>query len=263
MHLLQLTSSPEEIDELSSELWEAGTLGVEEIDSADRVLLLAAFHHRNDSLLRRFGAYSPAWREVAEIDWIEETHRAWPARAIGNRLFLAPGWCTHPTPPGRIRIVHNPGQASGTGEHPCTQLALLALENRLGAGATVADIGTGSGILSIAALRLGAARAISADIDGDALHVARESFSLNALEAELVAGSANCLADGIADITVANISGAVLLSIMEDLLRITRAGGCLVLAGFPESELYAFQQLFPSGDIAIQGEWCSIIVKLS
>jgi ribosomal protein L11 methyltransferase len=251
------------VDELSSELWGAGTVGVQEIEASDGMLLIAAFECRDDLLIRQFHAHNPEWQHEAETDWIEQTHRAWPPRAIGQKLFLAPPWCSDTTPPDRIRIAHNPGQASGTGEHPCTQLALSALENCIQPGVTVADIGTGSGILSIAALQLVAARAISLDTDEAALHVARENFSLNAIEPQLVVGSADCLADQVADITVANISGTVLLSILDDLLRITRRSGRLILTGFPEPELHAFRELFPNGTVAGIGEWRCITAELS
>lgn len=236
---------------------------MQEIDSADKVLLIAAFENRDDSLIPRFSGFSPEWREVMEIDRIEQTHRAWPPRQIGEKLFLAPPWCTDPTPSGRIRIIHNPGQASGTGEHPCTQLALAALETCILPGNIVADIGTGSGILSIAALRLGAARAISVDYDETALHVARENLSLNGLNALLAAGSADCLADQIADIAIANISGTVLLSILDHLLRVTRRDGRLILTGFPEAELRAFQELLPPAEVSMLGGWCCLTIELS
>jgi ribosomal protein L11 methyltransferase len=255
VYSLRLTCSPEQVDDLSAELWAAGTAGVEEIELCDRVLLIAAFEQRDDSLLRFFQAQ---WQAEPEVDWIGQTHRAWPPRAIGNRLFLAPPWSADPTPPGRIRMIHNPGLASGTGEHPCTQLALAALENCTQPGSVVADIGTGSGVLSIAALRLGAARAISVDTDEAALHVARENFSLNALAPRLVTGSADCLADQVADMTVANISGTVLFSLLNDLLRITRR--VLILTGFPESELRAFQ--FRDASTSAMGDWRCITVPL-
>lgn len=263
MYSLRLTCSPEEIDELSAELWDAGTVGVEEIDAAEHAHLIGVFELRDESLLRRFGRYSPEWNVVPELDWVEESYRAWPPREIGRRLFVAPPWCTEPTPPGRMRIVHNPGQASGTGEHPSTQLALAALENWVRPGDTVVDIGTGSGILSIAALRLGAARVLGVDTDETALYVARENFSLNALEPLLVAGSADNISDRIADITAANISGSVLLSILEHILRITRTGGRVILTGFPEPELPVFQQLFPIAEVSSLAVWRCITAELS
>lgn len=130
-------------------------------------------------------------------------------------------------------------------------------------GLTVADIGAGSGILSIAALRLGAGRAICVDTDKNALQVARENFSLNDLAALLVAGSADCIADECTDITVANMNGSVLFSILEDLLRITRGAGRLILTGFPESELPAFEQLFPGAEISAIGDWRCLTISIS
>ena len=263
MRSLHLTCSPERVEEISAELWDAGTLGVEEVDLADQVLLIACFEKRDDSLLSNFAPYRPEWGELPAINWIEETHRGWPPRQIGGRLFLAVPWCTDPTPHGRTRVLHNPSQASGTGEHPCTQLALAALEKFIQPGSTVADIGTGSGIVSMAALRLGAARAIAVDTDENALLVARENFSLNGLEPSLVCGSANCLSDQIADVTVANINATVLLSIMDELLRITRPMGRLILTGFPSAESHVVRHIFPEVEFSMQDGWCSIVAALS
>ena len=262
MYSLLLTCTSAEIESISAELWEAGTLGIHEVDSGDEVLLIAGFEtdHRRAQLIDRFHA---EWRDEPATDWIAETHRAWPSREIGARLFLAPSWCTDPTPPGRERIVHVPSLACGTGEHPCTQLALLALEKFVRPNTTLIDIGTGSGILAIAALRLGAARAIGLDTDESALSTARENFSLNAFEPLLIAGSAECVSDGIADITIANITGSVLLSMFDELLRITKGNGHLILTGFPEPELAPFQQLLPGAEISSLAEWSCVTATLS
>jgi ribosomal protein L11 methyltransferase len=258
MYSLLLTCTSAEIEPVSAELWDAGTLGIEELDSGGETQLVAAFASHQPALLARFATYSPQWRLAPPMDWIAETHRAWPARAIGERLFLAPPWCHDPTPPGRHRIIHNPGLACGTGEHPCTQLALVALEKLVRPDTTLIDIGTGSGMLAIAALKLGAGRAIGLDRDQTALQTARENFSLNALEALLIAGSADCLTDHIADITIANINATVLLAIFDDLLRITRRNGQLILTGFPEPELAPFRQLLPGAEISTLSGWSCV-----
>ena len=151
------------------------------------VVLIATFEtneHRAE-LLRRFAHHTPAWEQETLTDWIQHTRDAWPARIVGAKLFLAPKWCNDPTPEGRERIVHNPGQACGTGEHSCTQLALRALEECVTADSRVIDVGTGSGILAIAAVRLGAASAIGVDINEASLHTARENFLLNDLTPKL------------------------------------------------------------------------------
>ena len=243
------------IESISAELWEAGTLGIEELDSTCETHLIAAFPSRQADLLERFATYAPQWRMAPRVDWVAETHRAWPGREIGERLFLAPPWCGDPTPTGRERIVHVPGLACGTGEHPCTQLALMALEKFVRPNTKLIDIGTGSGILALAALRLGAASAIGVDPDEAALSTARENFLLNHLPWLLVTGSADCLADESAGIVIANINATVLLSIFDDLLRITRSGDRLILTGFTATELPPFQQLLPRAEISTLAEW--------
>jgi ribosomal protein L11 methyltransferase len=265
MYSLRMTCSSEQVDRLSGELWEAGTCGIQEISDDQGIVLVAAFERNENrsALLRRFVQHAPKWKHENATDWIQHTRDAWPARLVGARLFLAPKWCTDPTPEGRERIVHNPGQACGTGEHPCTQLALRALEDGIVPGSRVVDIGTGSGILAIAALRLRAALAIGMDIDEASLHAARENFLLNDLTPQLVAGSVGAAADAWADITVANISGTVLLSMLDELLRITSVNGRLILTGFAEGECQALQTYFPDAIVSRINGWRCLVANVS
>jgi ribosomal protein L11 methyltransferase len=265
MFSLRLKCTPSEVDLISAELWEAGTVGIRELEEEKGVFLIASFETNaaRTDLLNRFAGRDTHWVQEDSTDWIEATHRAWPARAIGQRIFLAPPWCLDDTPAGRIRIVHNPGLACGTGEHPCTQLALSALEKANPPGKIVVDLGTGSGMLAIAALCLGASTAIGIDTDEAALAAARENFALNSLPPLLVAGSADCLRDGCAAVTIANISATVLLSIADELLRITGPHGQLILTGFSEYELSAIQQNFGDGEITSCAEWRCLRAQLS
>ncbi len=253
MYSLHLKCRPDDVDFLSGELWEAGTVGIRELDDG----LIAGFETNDQraELLRRFGG---EWTQEDSIDWVETTERAWPARLIGKRIFLAPHWCTEVTPVDRVRIIHNPGLACGTGEHPCTQLALEAIERARVEGKTVVDIGTGSGLLAIAALRLGARMAVGVDFDEAALIAARENFELNGFSAGLAVGSADCLRE--ADVTVANISATVILSIADELLRI---GGLLILTGFSDYELPAMEATFGSGAVTESGEWRCLVLQAS
>jgi ribosomal protein L11 methyltransferase len=129
------------------------------------------------------------------------------------------------------------------------------LEHAVTPDCTVADIGTGSGILAVAALRLGARFAVATDTDRTSLDAAIENFGLNAQAANVVLGSADCLRDECADVTVANISGTVLLAIMDELLRIAKSRGHLILTGFPEWEIAPFQQLFREAAVTGINEW--------
>jgi ribosomal protein L11 methyltransferase len=127
----------------------------------------------------------------------------------------------------------------------------------------VVDIGTGSGLLAIAALRLGARTSTGLDTDEEALSAARENFKLNDLPCGLVAGSAECLRDGCAEVIIANISATVLLSIADELLRIGAESGILIVTGFTEAELPAMEQFFGGGAVTSCGEWRCLSVALS
>jgi ribosomal protein L11 methyltransferase len=258
MHSLHLTCPPQQVEELSFALWEAGTGGIREEERANLIELIAGFEDTVDRLLLS----APRWEREEDTDWIAATQQAWPGREVGARIFLAPVWNCENTPPGRMRVVHNPGGASGTGEHPCTQLALESLERCVSAGDVVLDVGTGSGILSVAALRLGARLAIGFDLDLPSLSSARENFGLNNFQPVLAAGSADCLAPDSTDVLVANISGTVLLSLADELLPAVRPGGWLILTGFPESELVVLQGAFGNGDVTEMREWRCLTLRL-
>jgi ribosomal protein L11 methyltransferase len=265
MYSLRLKCAADEVDLISGDLWEAGTAGIREIDEGDCMVLIAGFetNDQRGSLMRLFASRNARWTQEDSTDWVEETKRAWPAREIGQRIFLAPPWCVTETPAQRVRVIHNPGLACGTGEHPCTRLALNSLEAAEVAGKIVVDIGTGAGLLAIAALRLGARIVVGLDIDEAALGATRENFALNDLPYWLAAGSADCLRDGCADVTVANISATVLLSIADELLRVTGTAGRLILTGFTEDELPAVKETFGCGGVTSCGEWRCLHAQLS
>lgn len=181
--------------ELLADLYEAGTLGIIDHDYE----LEAFFEDR--SVAARFG--EP--QVVEETDWVQHTHDAWPPLLVGGRFFLVAPWRTEPTPPGRLRLEINPGLQCGTGQHPCTILCLEAMERIVRPGDAVLDVGTGSGILSMAAKLLGAGRVVACDIDPDAAKVV-----------PFFVGSVDAVRPGAFDVVVANIN--------EDVIGDMRAG---------------------------------------
>ena len=156
-------------------------------------------------------------------DWQESQ---WQAMAIGEKLWLAPPWDPATAPDGRIRIEMHAGTLFGNGDHPTTQLCLAALERRVTPGATVADIGCGSGLLSQAALLLGAGRAIGCDLD-----------PIAARQAGGYQGSVDSLQSGSIDILIANIQAGVLVELLPDIARVLKPNGIAVLSGVLEDQI--------------------------
>jgi ribosomal protein L11 methyltransferase len=261
MYSLQLTCREDAIDGLTGELWEAGTLGIHEIDQPDgTVLLVAGFDAAPAAaLMDRLRKHHPVSRREEQTDWVRHTKDMWPGREAGKTLYLAPPWSEKETPAGRQRLVHTPGLACGTGEHPCTQLAIMALEQCIRPGSWVADVGSGSGILTIAAFLLGAGLVLALDTDEHAPAVARNDFQMNRVEPLVAIGSADSAASGKFDVTVANISGTVVLAILDELMRIARPEGTLILTGFPEAESMTFETLLPGSRAETLEGWSCIV----
>jgi len=224
---LFLQCLPTEQDELSAELWESGTCGIQEEPGG----LRAFFEEAEQAVLvDRFRAQRPVLRQEQGIDWAQVSRDAWPPLAVGERFYLAPPWRDDPTPAGRLRLEMTPGMACGTGHHPATQLCLEALERTVKRADCVVDVGVGSGILSVAARLLGAGMVIACDIDVDAVLIAKARLGAT----PLFAGSAHAIKSAVADVIVANISSAAVEELAEELERIAKPNAKLIVSGFPE-----------------------------
>ncbi len=173
---------------------------------------------------------------LEDTDWVAMTQRQFDPIRAGSRLWIVPTWHAPPEP-GAVNVVLDPGAAFGTGSHPTTRLCLAWLERHVRPGDAVLDYGCGSGILGIAALMLGAARATGVDVDPLALEAARYNSRRNQVQLETRDASSE-LPSG-ADITVANILANPLRMLAPLLATHTRMGGLVALSGILEEQAQA------------------------
>ncbi len=191
-----------------------------------------------------------AFRLIPDQNWMEAWKEHYRPIPIGRRLLIVPAWLESP-PQGRTAIKIDPGMAFGTGTHPSTQMCLDLLETlldfeggrpmvgALGQATGIIDVGCGSGILSIAALKLGAACALAVDIDEQAIHNAGQNARLNGLgnELELAVGSVEDVLSGrfsirSAAIVLVNILAPVIIRLLDTgLADLVEPGGSVVLSG--------------------------------
>lgn len=170
---------------------------------------------------------------VPEEDWVRATEAQFDPIRISDRLWIVPSWHSPPDP-AALSIVLDPGLAFGTGSHPTTQLCLRWLEARVRGGESVLDYGCGSGILAIAAARLGAGDVIGVDIDPDAVRAARDNAAANRVNARFAAADAPLPPP--ADLVVANILASPLKVLAPLLAAQTRPGGRIMLAGLLDAQ---------------------------
>ena len=212
VYFVRVPVESERADQLTAELWEAGTLGLIEGPG-----FVDAFFGGAEAA-RPFGDPQPA----PNVDWVARTQESFPPLLVGEKFFLVASWHTEPAPPGRFRLEINPGQHCGTGHHPCTQKCLEAMERVVQPGDSVLDVGTGSGILSIAAKLLGAGRVVACDIDPEA-----------ARAAPFFVGSVNAVRNAAFDVVVANISEDVIGILRPEFERVARTR---ILSGFRDGD---------------------------
>jgi len=184
---------------------------------------------------------APQFKPVEQTDWSEAWKQHYQPIPIGQRLMIVPAWL-EPDTGGRIPIRIDPGMAFGTGTHPTTQLCLEIIEGRYrqpNPPSTVIDLGCGSGILSVAAIKMGAEHALGLDIDADAIRSARKNAAANQVadRLELGLGSLHELQQGAfslqaAPLVLANILAPILIRLLDEGLAETLTpNGLLVLSG--------------------------------
>jgi ribosomal protein L11 methyltransferase len=170
---------------------------------------------------------------VAEADWVRATQAQFPPTRISDRLWIVPTWHDPPDPKA-IVVRLDPGVAFGTGTHPTTQLCLAWLDTHLAPGSRVLDYGCGSGILAIAAAKLGAGDTVGVDVDDQALEAARANAAANGVSARYT--GPDDLHAGSFDIVVANILSNPLKLLAPALLARVAPRGALVLSGVLERQ---------------------------
>ena len=181
----------------------------------------------------------PALRFVENQDWSESWKRHYRPLRLGRHLVIIPSWATTALGPDDVPVLLDPGMAFGTGTHPTTQLCLELLEENLRPGMTVIDLGCGSGILGLAALRLGAGLVLALDTDPEATRATQDNARLNQIGANLrthLGSLTDLLQGGVqpgrAPLVVANILAGTLARMLgEGLPRVLEPGGRLILSG--------------------------------
>jgi ribosomal protein L11 methyltransferase len=238
MKAFRVTVAPGDEDMAVALLWEAGTSGVQVSAPGSEDALLAYFPDDATTAAAVRGALAglasaavePA--EIPDVDWVARFREGFRAFRVGS-FHIVPVW-DNAAPDETRRLVVDPGQAFGTGTHESTRLSLSALEAiaAVRVPARVLDVGTGSGILSIAALLIGARTAVGIEIDADALPAARDHAALNGVAPRLVrADGARCVRAGAFDLVLANITAPLLVKRAPELAAACRPGGARGGAG--------------------------------
>jgi len=209
---------------------------------------------------------------VEEEDWANAWKQYYKPVKVAEKLVIKPSWEDYRALPGEAVIELDPGMAFGTGTHPTTLHCLRLLERWFAEeprqGARVFDVGTGSGILAIAAALLGAREVLALEIDPVALKVAEENVRRNRVADKVKVVKSNLLeaAEGAADIIAANLTADLLLRLIPHCREHLRPGGCLIGAGIIQQRLEEIMREisragFSVPETVIEGEWSSIVVR--
>ncbi len=269
----------EDAEETAALLVELGASGVEERGRSvapmpgaarpdpGRALLVAWFPERA-AAERAAGALSlhGPIEAVEERDWGESWKAGLAAFAVGP-VFVRPSWITASPPAGAAEVVLDPGMAFGTGTHPTTALCLAVLGETVGLrpGLSVLDVGTGSGLLAIAARRLGAGRVVATDVDPEALRVARENAAANGVDLEVTGAEVGAIA-GPFDLVVANILANTLVALAPALAAQVAPGGTLLLSGILRDQEADVRSPFLAAGLVAEevrrdGEWSLLSLR--
>ena len=205
-------------------------------------------------------------KSVPDTVWTENWRSHFAPVAIGRRLLIVPPW-DETRDPERVTLVINPGGAFGTGRHETTALCLEAIETLVAPGAQVADVGCGSGVLAIAAAKLGAARVVASDIEAAAIEATRENAEANGVASRIVAMESAAPPSGhVFDLVVANIYSDTLVALAAPLAACVGPGGSLVLSGIEARrsagvECAYLAQGLQLQDVRTRGEWAALVFR--
>jgi ribosomal protein L11 methyltransferase len=205
--------------------------------------------------------------ERTEEDWANAWKAHYSVHRVGRRVLVKAPWHDYDPAPDEIVVELDPGMAFGTGLHPSTQLAMIAIEDELRSGDRVFDVGTGSGVLATAAALLGAGAVDGVDIEPVAVRSARENANRNGVGAvvHIEQGSVGNGEpfQGEYDVVVANIIARILIELASSLAKVVRPGGTLILGGIIDVKEAAVREKFTeTGLLLVRRETCEDWVSL-
>lgn len=197
---------------------------------------LRLFEEKIDQLIRHDidkGRGLISWREVHDEDWANSWKDYFYPMRIGEHIVVKPSWREYPATADDVVIEIDPGMAFGTGTHHTTAMGLKLLEDTVKSGCSVFDIGTGSGILAIAAAKLGAGKVVAVDLDPLAVDVATANVATNAVAGKVTVGKGDLMSGltGVADIIIANIIADVIIRLVPDIPAKLAEGGAFLAGG--------------------------------
>jgi ribosomal protein L11 methyltransferase len=254
-----------------------GSCGLQTEEQGTQVLLTAYFaaeHARPDlwpalaAAVRRLGVDPEFDLSVTvEEDWDTAWRRGLGPVQATPRIIVHPSWCPVAAAPPQVSVCIDPKMAFGTGGHETTRLCLRALEELVDGRSCCLDLGTGSGILAIAAAKLGAACVLALDTDPRAVENARENLTLNGVDdgrIEVLLGSLECAGGRTFSLIVANIQRSVLVPLLAGLANCLTPGGHLVLSGLLAPEVDACRQAVGAAGLRVvrglaEGEWACLV----
>lgn len=202
-----------------------------------------------------------------EEDWANNWKKYYKPSKVGEKIVVKPIWEDYEKKDDELVVELDPGMAFGTGDHETTRMCIQALEKYVEKDSTVFDVGTGSGILAIAAAKLGAKKTVGVDLDPVAVESAKENVSYNNLDnIEVLYGNLVEVIEGKADIVVANIIAEIICILIDDVKRVLKQGGMFITSGIIHERVkMVTDKLEESGFEVIKvnkdGEWNCIIAK--
>ena len=206
--------------------------------------------------------------KMYEEDWANTWKQYYKPSKVGEKIVVKPIWEEYEAKDGELVVDLDPGMAFGTGTHETTRMCIQALERYVKEESTVFDVGCGSGILAIAAAKLGAKLAVGVDLDPVAVESSIENVGYNNLNnIEILHGNLVEVIDGKADIVVANILAEIICILTDDVKRVLKDGGTFITSGIIHDRVdMVCEKLEATGFEVIEknrdGEWNCIVAKL-
>lgn len=214
-----------------------------------------------------FGSMETTKREVEGDEWIETWKKYFRPIHLG-KIVVVPEWIEYTPQPDEKIILLDSNMAFGTGEHETTSLCVELMQDYLAPDSVCIDVGCGSGILGISAIKLGARKAYLTDIDMVAVRSATHNSKLNGTDAQTVVAHSNLLenADVVADVMFANITGEILCMLAPSIPKNLKEEGVLILSGIIESRLEMVKEAYRAVGMRVirqerKGEWFALVLK--